>query len=262
MKKLLIIIVFLACLLAGLFSAWKLYGYYRIYHDGKKEYDKPTDHIDKNEFDDRKDDHNDKEGNQKAKGPIKVDFDALRKINPDVVGWIYIPDTEINYPIVQAKDNSTYLHRTFRGKDSYVGAIFLDALCKPDFSSFNSIIYGHNLKNGEMFGHLKKLYDVEYNGKADYKKHPKIWIITPDDAYEYTIFAFREISVKNDRDVYIVNQHDPKARRSFLDKQIRKSQKDTRIRPTENGRMITLSTCTSQTVDGRFVMQAFKSQIQ
>lgn len=65
-----------------------------------------------------------------------VDFDALRKINPDVVGWIYIPDTEINYPIVQAKDNSTYLHRTFRGKDSYVGAIF---------------------------GHLKKLYDVEYN---------------------------------------------------------------------------------------------------
>ncbi len=256
MKKFLIIIVFLACLLAGLFSAWKLYGYYRIYHDGKKEYDKLTDHIDRNEFDNRKDDHNDKEGNKKAKCPIKVDFDALRKINPDVVGWIYIPDTEINYPIVQAKDNSTYLHKTFRGKDSYVGAIFLDAFCKPDFSSFNSIIYGHNLKNGEMFGHLKKLYDVEYNGKADYKKHPKIWIITPDDAYEYTIFAFREISVKNDKDVYTVDQSVSKERRKFLDGQIRKSQKKTRMSPSENRRMITLSTCTSHTEDGRFVVQA------
>ena len=169
---------------------------------------------------------------------------------------IYIPDTEINYPIVQAKDNSTYLHKTFRGKDSYVGAIFLDAFCKPDFSSFNSIIYGHNLKNGEMFGHLKKLYDVEYNGKADYKKHPKIWIITPDDAYEYTIFAFREISVKNDKDVYTVDQSVSKERRKFLDGQIRKSQKKTRMSPSENRRMITLSTCTSHTEDGRFVVQA------
>ena len=60
----------------------------------------------------------------------------------------------------------------------------------------------HNLKNGEMFGLLKKLYDTDYNSKADYKKHPKIWIITPDDAFEYVIFAFREVNVKADRDVY------------------------------------------------------------
>ena len=173
-----------------------------------------------------------------------------------MVGWIHIPDTEINYPIVQAKDNSTYLHKTFRGEDSYVGAIFLDALCKPDFSSFNSIIYGHNLKNGEMFGHLKNLYDVEYNEKANYKKHPKIWIITPDDSYEYTIFAFREISVKTDKDVYTVDQYVSKDRRSFLDGQIRKSQKKTRMKPSENQRMITLSTCTSRTEEERFVVQA------
>ena len=103
---------------------------------------------------------------------------------------------------------------------------------------------------------LKKLYDVEYNGKADYKKHPKIWIITPDDAYEYTIFAFREISVKNDKDVYTVDQSVSKERRKFLDGQIRKSQKKTRMSPSENRRMITLSTCTSHTEDGRFVVQA------
>lgn len=96
--------------------------------------------------------------------------------------------------------------------------------------------------------------------KADYKKHPRVWIITLYNAYEYTIFAFREISVKNDKDVYTVDQSDSKDRRSFLDGQIRKSQKDTRIMPTENGKMITLSTCTSRTEEGRFVVQAIKSQ--
>ena len=88
------------------------------------------------------------------------------------------------------------------------------------------------------------------------KTNPKIWIITPDDAYEYTIFAFREISVKNDKDVYTVDQSVSKERRKFLDGQIRKSQKKTRMSPSENRRMITLSTCTSHTEDGRFVVQA------
>ena len=233
------------------FAGWKLFGIYRTYQEGKEEYDTLTGYIDKDESIENKD-----KAKGKDKCPIKVDFDALRKINPDVVGWIHIPDTGINYPIVQAGDNTTYLHRTFQGKDSHVGAIFLDALCNPDFSSFNSIIYGHNLKNGEMFGHLKKLYDVEYNSKADYKKHSTVWIITPDNAYECAIFAFREISVKNDRDVYTVDQPDAIVRRGFLNEQIRKSQKETGIRPSEKQRMITLSTCTSRTQQGRFVVQA------
>ena len=84
--------------------------------------------------------------------PVQVDFDALARINPDVKAWIYIKGTGINYPIVQTTDNTSYLHRTFEGKDSFIGAIFLDAGCEPDFSSENSIVYGHNLKNGQMFG--------------------------------------------------------------------------------------------------------------
>ena len=253
--KMILTVVLLICLVAAAFAGWKLYSYYRVYHDGKKEYDNLTKYIDKDGF--KRGEDPDKE-KKKDRCPISVDFASLKKINREIVGWIYIPETGIDYPIVQAKDNTKYLHRTFWGKDSYVGAIFLDALCKPDFSSFNSIIYGHNLKNGEMFGHLKKLYDVEYNPKADYKKHPTIWIITPNYAWEYRIFAFREINARKDPDVYTIDLPDIKERRAFLDKQIRRAQKDTGIKPLETERVITLSTCTSRNQEGRFIVQAIK----
>lgn len=262
-KEIILIIFLLLCLALISCAGWKLYGYYMIYHDGREEYDELAEYTRKNDSQATKgsnEDNQKKKDKGKSRCPVKVDFESLKKINPDIVGWIHIPDTGINYPIVQAKDNTKYLHRTFRGKDSYVGAIFLDALCTPDFSSFNSIIYGHNLKNGEMFGHLKKLYDVKYNRKADYRKHPKIWIITPDWTKEYEIFAFREVSVDKDRDVYTIDLSNPKDRKEFIDKQIQKSQKETGINPTSNGRMITLSTCTSRTRQGRFVVQAIAAE--
>ena len=109
-----------------------------------------------------------------------------------------------------------------------------------------------------MFGHLKKLYDVEYNPKADYKKHPTIWIITPNHAWEYRIFAFREINARKNPDVYTIDLPDIKERRAFLDKQIRRAQKDTGIKPLETERVITLSTCTSRNQEGRFILQAIK----
>ena len=253
MKKILTIIIFMVCLSGTAYAAWKLYGYYRVYQDGKEEYEQLTDYVEKQESTKYKSEGRSKEKNR---CPVQVDFEALRKINPDLVGWIYIPGTGINYPIVQARDNAKYLHKTFQGKDSYVGAIFLDELCKPDFSSFNSIIYGHNLKNGEMFGHLKKLYDVEYNSKADYRKHPKVWIITPEHACEYEIFAFREIDTRKDKDVYTVELPDHEERRSFYNLQAKKSQVDSGVVLSENRRMITLSTCTLRTEEGRFVVQA------
>lgn len=259
LEKVILTVVLLICLAASAFAGWKLYSYYRGYHDGKKEYDNLTKYIDKDGLEISKDtDQNNERDKGKDRCPISVDFASLKKINREIVGWIYIPGTGIDYPIVQAKDNTKYLHRTFRGKDSYVGAIFLDALCKPDFSSFNSIIYGHNLKNGEMFGHLKKLYDVEYNLKADYKKHPTVWIITPEHAWEYKIFAFREINTGKDPDVYTIDLPDIKERRDFFDKQTKSSQKNIVIKSLGTEKVITLSTCTSRTQAGRFVVQAIR----
>ena len=91
-----------------------------------------------------------------------VDLAALRTQNPDTVGWIILPDSKINYPIVKSKDNTEYLTTTFEGQTANSGAIFLDMYCSSDFSNDNSIIYGHNMKNGSMFRALNQMTDKEY----------------------------------------------------------------------------------------------------
>ena len=108
--------------------------------------------------------------------PVK--FDELRKINPDIVGWLRIADTKIDYPIVQTGNNETYLNTDFEGKKSVAGAVFLDYECEPDFSGRHNIIYGHNMKNGTMFKDIVKYKDEEY-----FKEHQDIIVYTPEREY-------------------------------------------------------------------------------
>ena len=197
---------------------------------------------------------------KKDKCPITVDFESLRAINEDIVAWVYIPDTGINYPVVQGEDNEYYLHHTFEKKENFSGAIFMDITCRPDFSSDNSILFGHNLKTGEMFGELKKLYDTDYNEEADYRKHPVIWVVTPDAAMEYRIFAAREISVEKDTDVYMVDFAQEEEYQAWMQKQKEASMYETDTDISSYEPMLTLSTCTSDTEDGRFVVQAVRIQ--
>lgn len=121
--------------------------------------------------------------------PIKIDFDtdfeALKKINPDVIGWIYYEPLELSYPIVMDKGNDYYEHYAFDGERNVAGAIFLDYACRPDLQSFNSIIYGHNMRNGTMFGCLKQLL----NDTSIIEKDPYFYVITEDKTYMYEIFA-------------------------------------------------------------------------
>ena len=104
-----------------------------------------------------------------------IDFDALKKINPDVVSWITIPGTNIDYPLLQGKDNNQYLHKDMEGKDSSAGAIFLDHGDKADLSSRHNIIYGHHMKNGTMFKDIVKYKDQQY-----FDEHQDIILYTPD----------------------------------------------------------------------------------
>ena len=226
------------------------------YHGGRKEYEQLRQYVKEKKDSDKK--------KKKKSGPdtcpVQVDFDALARINPDVKAWIYIKGTGINYPIVQTTDNTSYLHRTFEGKDSFIGAIFLDAGCEADFSSENSIVYGHNLKNGQMFGMLKKHYDTSYNADADYKDHQKIWIITPQEEIEYQVFAAREIDVNVDVDVYTIEFATEEDYADYLKTAVEKSlyHLGTKTDSTEN--MLTLSTCTSSSEAGRFIVQAMQIQ--
>lgn len=92
----------------------------------------------------------------------EVDLNTAKAQNPDTAGWIILPDSRINYPIVKSQDNTEYLTRTFEGQTANSGSIFIDRNCNADFSCDNTIIYGHNMKNGSMFHALNQLTDKEY----------------------------------------------------------------------------------------------------
>lgn len=116
---------------------------------------------------------------------LDIDYDALTKINSDFVGWIYYAPLELSYPIVRGIDNDYYTHYTFENEKNSSGAIFMDFLNKPDFSHFNTIIYGHNMRNGTMFGSLKKLL----NDPSIIEEDPYIYIFTKDKIMMYEICA-------------------------------------------------------------------------
>ena len=94
--------------------------------------------------------------------PVSVDFEALRQLGGDVIGWICLPDTVINYPVVQGRDNSYYLDHFPDGTSSVGGSIFADCACPSDFSGQNTILYGHNMRDGSMFALIDDYIDPAF----------------------------------------------------------------------------------------------------
>jgi len=121
-----------------------------------------------------------------------IDWDALRAINPNIVGWIVILGTHIDHPVVQGPDNARYLSYTFSGERNPSGAIFMDVGSAPDFSSPNTIIHGHNMQNGSMFAEL-----LQYRNLSFLEAHPVIIIYTPDGVLMYEILSARIIPARN-----------------------------------------------------------------
>lgn len=114
---------------------------------------------------------------------LQIDYTQLKTINEDFVGWIYYEPLELSYPIVRGNDNEYYTHYTFENESNSSGAIFMDFLNRPNFEDFNTIIYGHNMRNGTMFGSLKKLL----NDNSIIEKNPYFYIFTEDRAFMYEI---------------------------------------------------------------------------
>ncbi len=118
---------------------------------------------------------------------LQVDWDALRAINPDVVGWIYIPGTIVNYPIVHTDNDEHYLTYDFNGQQGWgatFGSIFLQAANTGDFSDANNIIYGHHLNNGSMFACLADMQD-----DAGFNEHRTVYLLTPQGNYKLRTFS-------------------------------------------------------------------------
>ncbi len=116
--------------------------------------------------------------------PIAIDFAALLADCPDVVGWLYCPDTPINYPVVQAEDNNFYLRRLLDGTWNSSGSIFMDYRCPSDLSGWNTVVYGHNMKNDAMFGTLQDYKKQEY-----YDTHPVLYLLTPAQNYKIDLIG-------------------------------------------------------------------------
>ena len=187
----------------------------------------------------------------KIKAPINVDFASLKEINTEIVGWLYIPCLDISYPMVRGSDDDYYLHRTFERKDNFAGSIFVESKNKVDFQDPNTIIYGHNMNDGSMFGRLSRL-----TSEDKYKDDPYIWILTPDQNYKYEMFSLHVTKV--DSSVYtLFTGTDHRFITWALDMQ---SQSKAELKEQTfalDSKVITLSTCTGDS-STRYVVQGVR----
>ena len=194
-------------------------------------------------------------------GPVEIpiDFEGLTAKYPDIYAWIYIPGTNVNYPILQREgDNGYYLNHTYEGKSRAEGAIYTENYNEKDFSDPNTLIYGHNMKNGSMFQTLHK-----YKNKQFFEENSDIYIYQEGRILRYKIFAAyvydsRHILKSFDfDDEYIYGIY----LNSVLTKKDMSSNIDTSVSVTTEDKIITLSTCNNNDAQ-RYLVQAVLLSIQ
>lgn len=176
---------------------------------------------------------------------IQMDFAPLLEINGDAVGWIYSEGTAIDYPIVQGDDNVFYLDHLFSGKWGFAGTIFMDYDNMPDFSDYNTVVYGHHLKNGEMFASIDNYGDQEY-----YEEHPVMYLYTPAGDYEVELFSgyARDASpMPHDFDT-------PEEYLAYIDEITALSDFTAEVTVGPDDRIISLVTCAYVTDNARYVL--------
>ncbi len=180
--------------------------------------------------------------------PIKVDFDALLKKNPDIVGWLYCEGTVINYPVVQGKDNSFYISHLSDGSKNINGSLFVDYRNGKNFTDENTVVYGHHMKNGSMFASL-----VHYRSQAYYDKHPKLYFLTP--GRNYSIELFSGFICKSNA-AFFNRQIKPEADfAAYLEDSKKNSDFKSGVNVAVTDRILTLSTCTYEYKNARYVVQ-------
>ena len=241
-----IIYAILILIFTGIFAlgAFQIYRQLKEYEEGDSAYTDVEQYVTVGE--DGQKDENPSDENTNINWPA-VDFAALKEINPDIVAWVYIEGTEMNYPVVQGTDNQYYLKHLFNGKWNSSGCIFLDSRNVPDFSDQHSIIYGHHIKNGTMFSGL-----TQYKKQEFYDAHPVMLLMTPNQNFRVEIFAGYVASVK-DNAWDIAMESDMKFK-TWLEEAKERSCFESEITPAVTDRVITLSTCSYEFDNARFVL--------
>lgn len=170
-----------------------------------------------------------------------IDFDGLWELNTDIVGWIYIPGTQVNYPILQHHfDDEYYLHHAPKKEENILGSIYMPCMASSDFSDPHTVLFGHNMRSGQMFGELSR-----YSEKNFLRQYPHLYVYLPDCSVQYEIYS-----------AYCCNVEDPVYRadyqfetwefRDFIFHTKRQSDWEPRSVPSVYDEILTLSTCTDE----------------
>lgn len=190
-----------------------------------------------------------------ALSDLKVDWDGLRAINPDIVAWVYVPGTPINYPVVQGSDNQEYLHKAFDGSTGWLasaGTIFLDASNTSDLSDRNNALYGHHMNDGSMFASL-----ADFEDQDTFDSHRDIYVLTPQGNYRLKTFALVK-TTGSDAIVQTSFANDASYQAYVQDKLNRSvvSQKGDMLTAADIKQSVLFSTCEYSQNDGRAVLFA------
>lgn len=176
--------------------------------------------------------------------PIGVDFEGLKQMNSECIGWIYIAGTDISYPVLQTGNNSKYLDTLPNGKKNKSGSIFMDTRNDPMLSDGNTVIYGHNMQNGTMFSDLRK-----YEKRTFFDAHRTAYYLTPEADYKITIIACAR--VPSTGEAYVL-YNDPAELRTYLRAALGSAFVSASVDLDRVTRIVTLSTCTG--VNGKRVV--------
>lgn len=213
---------------------------YLRYDSANQEYEELADNYTKTDDDTS----NNPETDEK---PFSIDWSALQTQNPDIIGWIRM-DSGANYPVVKGQDNSFYLNHGFSKNYSINGSIFMSSLNSGIWNDYNTVVYGHNMNNGSMFGRNKKYMDRNF-----LNEHPYFYIYVPGKCYTYRIYT--TMTVNDSSEAYQTVFTGPDDYRNYIDLMNEMKSYDTGTDKVYDRPTVTLSTCTKG--DKRFVIQGY-----
>ena len=172
---------------------------------------------------------------------LGIDWEKLKKINPDIVGWIKVPGTKIDYPVLQGSRWNEYLHKDYKGEYCYAGSIFLQP--ETSFEDKHLILYGHNMRTRSMFGSLH-----EFESEDFYKKYNKIYLYQPEKVMKYTVYSVYDCLDKST--TYLTDFTGNKKDERWMDWLSMTIEKNAyypiKKKPEKEGQILTLSTCSGK----------------
>lgn len=177
----------------------------------------------------------------------RPDFETLLQWNPDIAGWLWSPETDIDYPVVQGSDNDYYLNHTADGVTSIIGSIFMESQNRKEFQDDVTILYGHHIRGGRMFSSLSG-----YKKQSYYEEHPVLYLYTPDQNYRVELFAGEILDGQKGSFPLMFERAD--VREKWLEKLLVSSTFKSSVTVEEHERILALCTCSYEYNNARYAV--------